>query len=99
MPRRMEYLPDMTTTPEGQRVLLGAARPVQDFARSYRDPTKGEPIDFGPTPWWVPDGLHLAPIWSAANPPHLVEPRERLSKAIRDYYDKAADERARHRGR
>jgi hypothetical protein len=73
-------LHDLFTTHAGLPVLLATARPVQDFARSYRDPTKGKPIDFGPAPWWVPpDGLHLAPDWS------LVEPRDLVLKVMRDY--------------
>jgi hypothetical protein len=75
-------LAGLFTTRAGFRVLLATARPVQEFARSYRDPNKGEPIDFGPSPWWVPDGLQLRPAW------HSVAPRELLLKFIRDYSTK-----------
>jgi hypothetical protein len=88
MPRQVDYLPDLMSKPEWQQVLLAAARPVQDFARGYGDPRlkprgkKAEPL-LGPSPWWVPDGLHLAPVWSAANPAHSVEPRDWLLRAFR----------------
>jgi hypothetical protein len=88
MPRQVDYLPDLMSKPEWQQVLLAAARPVQDFARGYGDPRlkprgkKPEPL-LGPSPWWVPDGLHLAPVWSAANPAHSVEPRDWLVRALR----------------
>jgi hypothetical protein len=60
IPHSVPYLPDLMTTRDGQRVLFATARPVQTFAKEYRDPTTGRPVDFA-HPWWVPDGLHLPP--------------------------------------
>jgi hypothetical protein len=63
---------DLLSTDEGLRALLATARDVQQFARNYRDPAKGKPIDFGPMHWWVPDGLHRSPVWPPSIPAHWI---------------------------
>jgi hypothetical protein len=78
MPHSVPHLPDLMTTRDGQRMLLATARPVQAFARGYRDPATARPVDFGPSPWWVPDGLYLPPAWKT------VEPRPWLLQTVRN---------------